>query len=233
MVLDGVLEREAQLTGQPLELGPNLLRVDLDLALELTRGVRAINSPAALITSHGAQRLARPRPSIDDVDAEQVLAFRLARSGLARRDARSLAEAARCPASDFTRDAALLALAARRDGVSRGEYDEAVDRGDLVIAHALRGAIHASLAPRNLALYGRALIATEADELGLQLGRQVRTLAAEKGFSPTDALAHVAEATEDALRDGRALSKHELHDELRRRVGADLMPWCRAARAIT
>jgi hypothetical protein len=120
VVLDGVLEREAQLTGQPLELGPNLLRVDLDLALELTRGVRAINSPAALITSHGAQRLARPRPSIDDVDAEQVLAFRLARSGLARRDARSLAEAARCPASDFTRDAALLALAARRDGVSRG-----------------------------------------------------------------------------------------------------------------
>lgn len=51
-----------------------------------------------------------PTASIDAVDAEQVLAFRLARSGLARRDARSWAEAARCPASDFTRDAALLAL---------------------------------------------------------------------------------------------------------------------------
>jgi hypothetical protein len=53
------------------------------------------------------------------VDADQVLAFRLARSGLAVRDGRGLAEAAACPASDFARDAALLALAARAEGVSR------------------------------------------------------------------------------------------------------------------
>ncbi len=91
------------------------------------------------------------------MQAEQILAFRLARSGLARRDAGGLAEAAACPASDFSRDAALLALAARLEGLTREHYAEATDGGDLVVAHIVRGAIHA-LAPEDLALYGRTLI---------------------------------------------------------------------------
>src|SRR4051794_36339284 len=161
-----------------------------------------------------------------EVDAEQVLAFRLAGSGLTARRAGGLAEAAACPASDFARDAALLALAARADGVSRAAYDEAVDAGDLVVAHVVRGAIHA-LAPADLALYGRALIARDDAELATQLGRQVKRLAAEHGFSPSDALEEVATATADALADGRALDRTALHAELRARVRADLMPWCR------
>jgi hypothetical protein len=160
------------------------------------------------------------------VDAGQVLAFRLARSGLAVRSARGLAEAAACPASDFARDAALLALAARAEGLSRESYDDAVDAGDLVVAHVVRGAIHA-LAPGDLALYGRALLARDDDELATQLGQQVKRLAAEKGFAPSDALDEVATATKDALANGRTLDKNELHDELRQRVRADLMPWCR------
>lgn len=88
------------------------------------------------------------------------------------------------------------------------------------------GAIHA-LAPADFGLYGRALIATDDDDLAVQLGRQVQRLAAEKGFAPTDALDEVAEATKDALGRGRALTKTELHDQLRERVGADLMPWCK------
>lgn len=64
------------------------------------------------------------------MDADQILAFRLARSGLVLRSARGLAEAAACPASDFARDAALLALAARAEDVSREAYDRAVDAGD-------------------------------------------------------------------------------------------------------
>ena len=160
------------------------------------------------------------------MDADQVLAFRLARSGLAEWDARDLAAAAACPASDFARDAALLALAARVEHLSREQYDAAVDAGDLVVAYVVRGAIHA-LAPADHALYGQALIARDDEELGLQLGRQVRRLAAEKGFAPTDALEEVAQATADALAGGRGLDKNELHEELRRRVGADLMPWCK------
>jgi len=164
------------------------------------------------------------------VDAEQILAFRLARSGLAGRDTGDLAEAAACPASDFSRDAALLALAARLEGLTRERYDAAVDCGDLVVAHIVRGAIHA-LAPQDLALYGRALISGDDDELGQQLGQQVRRLATEKRFAPTDALDQVAEATKDALADGRALGKNELHDELRERVGADLTPWCEGCKS--
>jgi Winged helix DNA-binding domain len=160
------------------------------------------------------------------VDAEQVLAFRLARSGLVVRAARGLAEAAACPASDFARDAALLALAARAEGLSRDAYLDAVDAGDLVVAHIVRGAIHA-LAPGDLALYGRALIARDDDELGAQLGRQVQRLAAEKRFAPTEALDEVATATEEALAKGGALDKNALHEELRQRVRSELMPWCR------
>ena len=164
------------------------------------------------------------------MDREQILAFRLARSGLARRDAASLAGAAACPASDFSRDAALLALAARFEGISRQSYDDAVDDGELILAHIMRGAIHA-LAPDRFALYGRALVSRDDDELGAQLGQQVQRLAAEKGFAPSDALSEVTEATRDALGHDRALTKNELHEELRRRVSADLMPWCRSCKS--
>jgi hypothetical protein len=138
----------------------------------------------------------------------------------------SLAEAAACPASDFVRDAALLALAARAQDVSRAAYHDAVDAGDLVVAHVVRGAIHA-LAPGDFALYGRALLARDDGELAAQLGRQVQRLAAEKRFAASEALEEVAAAMLDALRDGRTLDKTELHEALRARVRADLMPWCR------
>jgi hypothetical protein len=164
------------------------------------------------------------------MDPEQILAFRLARSGLARRDARDVAEAAACPASDFARNAALLALAARMDGLTREHYAAAVDCGELVHAHAVRGAIHA-LAPGDDALYGRALIARDDNELGRQLGKQVQRLAAEHGFAPTEALSHVAEATKDALAGGRALDKNALHQELRERVRSELMPWCEGCKS--
>ena len=160
------------------------------------------------------------------MDAAQVLAFRLARSGLAVRDARTLAEAAACPASDVAREAALLALAARAEGITREAYRDAVDAGDVVVAHSLRGAVHA-LPPGDHALYGRALLAHDDDELAAQLGRQVQRLVAEKALAATEALAEVAEATRDALADDRALDRNELHAELRRRVRSDLMPWCR------
>jgi hypothetical protein len=164
------------------------------------------------------------------VDADQVLAFRLARSGLAVRDGRGIAAAAACPASDFARDASLLALAARTGDVTRDRYRAAIDAGHIVVAHIIRGAIHA-LAPGDLGLYGRALIARDDDELAAQLGRQVTLLSREKGFAPTAALDEVAAATTDALRQGAALDKVALHEELRQRVSADLMPWCRGCQS--
>jgi len=125
-----------------------------------------------------------------------------------------------------SRDSALFALAARREDLRRETYDQAVDQGELVVAHIIRGAIH-MLAAADFGLYGRALVATDDDELGAQLGRQFQQLAVQTGIAPTDALDKVAQATTDALGDGRALTKNELHDELRQRVSADLMPWCK------
>src|SRR5215218_6574420 len=164
------------------------------------------------------------------MERQRVLAFRLARSGLADREAGDLAEAAACPASDFSRDAALLALGARAEGVTRQGYEAAVDAGDLVVAHVVRGAIHA-LAPDDHSLYGRALIARDDDELGAQLGRQVQRLAAEHRFEATAALDEVAGATTDALAKGRRLDKNALHEELRARVSAELMPWCKGCKS--
>jgi hypothetical protein len=163
------------------------------------------------------------------VDADQVLAFRLARSGLGERNPDGLAAAAACPASDFQRDAALLAVAARADGVTREGYAQAIDAGELVVAHIMRGAIHA-LDPADFALYGRALIARDEQELGAQLGRQMRGLAEEKGFACTDALDEVTEATTDALAT-HPLDKNALHAALRERVNPDLMPWCKGCKS--
>jgi hypothetical protein len=164
------------------------------------------------------------------MDAEQILAFRLARSGLASRDARTLADAAACPASDFSRDAALLALGARMEQIWPDAYRDAVDAGDLVMAHIVRGAIHA-FPPGDFALLGKALIARDDDELGAQLGRQMQRLAAEKGFAQTEALEEVAAATTDALAGGRRLDRTELHEELRGRVRKELMPWCKGCKS--
>jgi hypothetical protein len=160
------------------------------------------------------------------MEIDQILAFRLERSGLAQRDAATLADAAACPVSDFSRDAALLAVAARAEEVDREAYDEATDSGELVVAHVVRAAIHA-VAPDDFGLYGRALIATDDDELGVQLGRQVQRLAAEHGFAPTAALDEVAEATRAAVAGGERPDKNELHAALRERVSKDLMPWCK------
>ncbi len=165
------------------------------------------------------------------VQAEQILAFRLSRSGLAARDAKDLAEAAACPASDFSRDAALLAMAARLEGLDAGAVRRGSRRRPRARGGSHRARRHPRVAPDDLALFGRALIARDDAELGQQLGRQVQRLSAEKGFAPTDALEEVAAATSDALSGGRALDRTQLHDALRERVRSDLMPWCKGCRS--
>ena len=158
--------------------------------------------------------------------AEQVLRFRLERHGLAERADLSPAEAASCPASAFSRDSALLALAARTTDLSRGDYEDAVDSGALVLAPTLRAAVHVQ-SPDDFALVGRALIATDDDEIATQLGAHFKRLVKATGIRPSEALEEVAEATTVALPAGRSLTKDELHEELRARVRPELQPWCK------
>jgi hypothetical protein len=164
------------------------------------------------------------------VQREQILAFRAARQGLAAREGRPLAEAAACPASDFQRGSALLAVAARSSDVTRERYDEATDSGELAVGHSLRGAIHATT-PEHSLLFGRALVADEPTDLLEQLGEQVKRVLGEHGLDPPEALDEVARATAEALAERSALDKNELHDELRGRVRKELMPWCNGCKS--
>lgn len=160
------------------------------------------------------------------LEAERLLAFRLARTGLVSRDARTPAEAVACPASDFHRDAALLAVAARAEDVTRESFDAAVERGELAVAHVIRGAIHA-VDPADQALFGPALVASDDEELLAQLGEQVKREARAHGFAPSDALGEVTAAVRVALAGGRRLDKNALHEELRGRLREELLPWCK------
>jgi hypothetical protein len=161
---------------------------------------------------------------------EQVLAFRAVRQGLTERDARPLVDAAACPASDFQRGSALLAIAARSSDVTRERYDEATDSGELAVAHSLRGAIHVTT-PDHLLLFGRALVADEPTDLLEQLGEQVKQVLGEHRIDPREALDEVTRATADALAQRSALDKNELHEELRGRVRKELMPWCNGCKS--
>jgi hypothetical protein len=160
------------------------------------------------------------------LDRDQVLAHRLARHGLDRRRRISLADAAACPASDFQRDSALLALAARAQTASRDAFAEAIDSGELVLGFNVRAALHAA-APEDVSLFGRAAISDDDDELGRQLGEGAMRGLKKAKIAPTDALDEVAEATRDALRGGRSFDRTGLHDELRARMRDELLPWCK------
>ena len=164
------------------------------------------------------------------VERDQVLAFRLAQQGLAERRPRSLAEAAACPASDFQRGSAMLAIAARMTEVTRERYDSATDVGEVAVGHSLRGAIHA-MAAADLTLFGRALLASEPGQLLEQLGEPTKRHLAEQSIDPSDALDEVAQAAADALSERGALDRTDLHEELRSRVRAQLLPWCRGCQS--
>jgi hypothetical protein len=165
-----------------------------------------------------------------DMERDRVLAFRAAQQGLAERRPRTLADAAACPASDFQRGSALLAIAARTTEVTRERYDSATDAGEVAVGHTLRGAIHA-VAPADLALFGRALIADEPADLLEQLGEQIKQQLEEQSIDPRDALQEVAQGARDALKERGALDRNDLHEVLRARVRAELLPWCRGCQS--
>jgi hypothetical protein len=177
-----------------------------------------------------AGRMMAQSGSLRSVQREQVLAFRAARQGLADRNARSLVEAAVCPASDYQRGSALLAIAARSAGVTRERYDQATDSGELAVGHSLRGAIHATT-PEHSVVFGRALVADEPKDLLDQLGEQAKRVLGEHSIDPRAALDEVTRATADALAQHSSLDKNELHEELRGRVRKELMPWCNGCKS--
>ena len=150
------------------------------------------------------------------IEPRQILAFRYLRSGFAGGDGV-------VPASDFSRNSGLLALAARAPGMTRTRFEAAVDAGDLVMAHTLRAAIHVQ-APDDRWALGPALVSDDPGELARQLGNLKGTEATRE---PREALDAVTDAVRAALARGRRLDRVQLHAALRDALPDDLLPWCK------
>jgi Winged helix DNA-binding domain len=146
---------------------------------------------------------------------DQVLAFRVAAQGLATRDRTPTEVAASFGLQDSPPGAALTALNAR--GADAAALDHALECRELVALPNPRTAV-AILPAADVATYLEAL--QPPDEKALET---VLLRAAPGDFEAARERAVVAVG--EAL-DGRVLSRDALHEELRGRLPAELLPWC-------
>lgn len=146
---------------------------------------------------------------------DQVLAFRVAAQGLAARDRTPAQVAASFALQDSPRGAALTALNARSPGA--GRLDELLERRALVAVPNPRTAV-AVLPAEDVPTYLAAL--QPPDEPALKT-LFLRAVPGDFEASRERAVVAVGEAL-----DGRVLSRDALHEELRGRLPAEMLPWC-------
>ena len=149
------------------------------------------------------------------VDAEQILAFRVAAQGLAKRDRTPEDIAASFGLQDSPPGAALTALNARTD--EAGELARRLEDRELVAVPNPRTAV-TILPAGEVAVFLAAL--QPPDERALEA---VLLRAAPSDFEA--ARGKAVTAVGEAL-DGRVLSRDALHEELRGRLPPELLPWC-------
>lgn len=156
---------------------------------------------------------------------EQVLAFRAAGQGLARRrPAGDLAPAVAVIGLRRTKQTA-VALAARVEAVGAGDLEQALEREELVVVYGARGA-HMVVPAGDVEVFTRGT--APADEASLRAavpGAFLRRLDAA-GVTVTDALATVAGAVRDALAGGRR-PRGEVAMAVTRALPGLLSPPCR------
>jgi hypothetical protein len=146
-----------------------------------------------------------------------ALARRVAAQGLAQRSGDTLAVLRSWTVQDSPPGAAAAAIAARAETV---ELDDALADRSAIAMYNARTAT-AILPADEAAAFATALLPEGDTALKAVLGQAVpgRT----EGFAEPVALA--VEAISDAL-DGATLSRDDLHEELRRRLPEELLPWC-------
>ena len=147
----------------------------------------------------------------------QILAYRVAAQGLAARDRTLTQVAASFGLQDSPPGAALTAVCARSPDAA--DLDRALADRELVAVPNPRTAL-AILPASEIPIYLAAL--QPPDERAL---KAVLLRAAPSDFEA--ARDHAATAIAAAL-DGRVLSRDALHEELRGRLPAELLPWCPA-----
>jgi hypothetical protein len=146
-----------------------------------------------------------------------ALAHRVAAQGLATRSASTLEVLRSWTVQDSPPGAAATAIAARAGVV---ELDELLRERTAVALYNARTAT-AILPADEAPAFATALLPAGDAALKALLGQALpgRT----EGFEEPVALA--VDAISDAL-DGRSLSRDDLHEELRRRLPGELLPWC-------
>jgi hypothetical protein len=155
------------------------------------------------------------------VTADQVIAYRVAAQGLDERRMTAVEAASSWTLQDSPPGAAVLSLHARVAGLAPGALNAALEARELVALPNPRTAV-AILPAGDVAEYVTAL--RPPDEQGL---RAVFGTAVPKDFDAEDARVRSVAAVGEAL-DGRVLSRDDLHQELRSRLPAELLPWCPA-----
>ncbi len=157
---------------------------------------------------------------------QAVVAFRVAAQGLAARDgAPPAAGLAGWAVQDSPPGAAAAALAARAEELAPGWLDRALEDRALVALYNPRTAT-AVLPAREAAAFATALL--PRDDAGLRAVAGQAVPDRREGLAEPVGLA--VAAVSDAL-DGVVLSRDELHEALRARLPAALLPWCAGCRS--
>jgi hypothetical protein len=158
-----------------------------------------------------------------DIDARRVLAFRLAGQHLAA-PAAGPAEVLRGWAvQDSPPGGATAAVLARTDAVPPGWLDAALYEERSAVALYNARTATAIVAAEEVAAYATALLPD--DEPGLRA--VVGSALPDRTEDVAAPVALAVEAVSDAL-DGATLSRDDLHEQLRRRLPLELLPWCRS-----
>lgn len=146
----------------------------------------------------------------------QVVAFRVARHGLAERLGPDGAQAAAVVGlQDTPPGTAALALAARADVAP-----EALD--ELVLVPSVRGAPLA-VAEGDLAIFTAGLEPPDEEAAKAVVGNAWKSL---DGITAIEALDRVSEGVHESLRDG-PLPRDDFHQALRERLPGELLWWCK------
>jgi hypothetical protein len=157
------------------------------------------------------------------MNRRQVLAFRMDRLGLLRRQ-QSLAEAVgELGLPDFPPGAALAALAPRLTEVSPTTLEKAFEARELVRVRAMRGA-PLVVRPADVAVFTAGLLPRDERSMRAFIGPATRSVDAAK-MTALEAVARVAEESRRALVD-RPLDRDDLHARLRERLPRGLLPYC-------
>lgn len=151
----------------------------------------------------------------------QILAFRLATQGVTDRAADPLGAFGGWAVQDSPPSGALYAALARSTAALHpGWLDDAIADRSVVALYNPRTAT-AVLPAKDAATFGTAFLPEDDDGYGAILGRAVP----EQKTDFAEPVELAVEAISDAL-DGRALSRDDLHEELRHRLPKALLPWC-------